>query len=175
MKRNGATEPLGEHKGLGVGRVFEGRGTKKDWCGVGAGTAGERKVTARKGCWVYISLQYQSALSMWRRTSHTGGSECSGGRGWQRSEEWGIRGEDEERENQRGRVRRKGRDEEECEDKMASRRRHGRGRSTLKAGCVMHIRRILNDVLSNLRHAARTRLENNCVPWDIFKIASAFV
>lgn len=27
--------------------------------------------------------------------------------------------------NQRGRVRRKGRDEEECEDKMASRRRHG--------------------------------------------------
>lgn len=31
--------------------MFEGRGAKKDWCGMSAGTVGERKVTARNDVW----------------------------------------------------------------------------------------------------------------------------
>lgn len=52
MKRNRAShsESRGAQE-LGVGRVFEGRGAKKDWCGMSAGTVGERKVTARNDVW----------------------------------------------------------------------------------------------------------------------------
>lgn len=51
---------------------------------------GERKVTARKGCWAYISLQYQSAPSMWRGMSHAGGQkarEDNDGKGAEKGED----------------------------------------------------------------------------------------
>lgn len=53
-------------------------------------------------------------------------------------------------------MRREEKDEEE--DKMACKRSPGEAGFglTLEQGCVIHIRRILNDVLSNLKHTYKT-------------------